>query len=103
LVLEDSDEFRIRNNITINDHTNKIDDNNDICDKQYYFFVTGGSGFLGSHIINTIINNYKNSKIICLIRSNRNKTAKERLLDTLKFYKISMDSEIMCDFYFSNM
>ncbi len=47
--------------------------------------LTGATGFVGAHVLNKLISETK-ANIYCLVRSSKNKTAKERLQDTMNFY-----------------
>lgn len=48
--------------------------------------LTGATGFLGSHILEALLKRDSESKIYCLVRSNKKQKARRRLEDTLEFY-----------------
>lgn len=47
--------------------------------------LTGATGFLGAHILDSYIKNEK-GKIYCLVRQKGNTGAKDRVIETLRFY-----------------
>lgn len=71
------DETLSKNNIESND--DKIEE------KVGNILLTGVTGFLGAHILDKFFDNY-NGKIYCLLRKKNNKSIKDRVKETLKFY-----------------
>lgn len=55
-------------------------------EKSNNILLTGVTGFLGSHILESLLHRDSESKIYCLVRSNKDKTAGRRFEDTLEFY-----------------
>ncbi len=55
--------------------------------EKYNIFLTGSTGFFGSHLISELLDNKENiNKIYCAIRPRKNTTPKKRLLNKIKFY-----------------
>lgn len=54
--------------------------------------LTGATGFLGVHILECLVKK-TDLKIICLIRGKDNREAKERLVETMKNYKLHFEDE----------
>lgn len=57
-------------------------------------FLTGTTGYLGVHILLNLIKNYKDFKIICLVREKKN-NASQRLHQHLSYYSPENIDEIM--------
>lgn len=56
--------------------------------------LTGANGFLGCFILQSLLSKSSSTcKIYCIIRGKNNQNAKQRLLDSLDFYKIDFDEE----------
>jgi len=56
--------------------------------------LTGGTGFLGIHVLHDLIEHYDN-KIYCLVRGNKEKNAQARLEEYLTFYFGRSYTELM--------
>lgn len=56
-------------------------------DKKYNVLLTGATGFFGNHLLIEMLNNtHKIRKIYCPIRSKKNISAKQRLINKVDFY-----------------
>lgn len=51
-------------------------------------FLTGGSGFIGAHILNSLLRN-SNYRIYCLVHSPNEKLGWKKLQDTMLFFRLS--------------
>lgn len=65
--------------------------NIDVVDKKFKFnianvFLTGATGFLGVHLLKTLIDNKEVKKVYCLVRHNEKSTSFNRMRNTLKNY-----------------
>lgn len=60
-------------------------ENENFEDNEYNILLTGGTGFLGAHIIDSYMKN-TNSKIYCLVRSKSNESPEQRLKEKLNFF-----------------
>ena len=57
-------------------------------------FLTGGTGFLGSHILKNLINSFKNTIIYCLVRNKSNLLIHERvkpIIGDLNLYNLGIE------------
>ena len=52
--------------------------------KRNNIFLTGSTGFLGIHVLNSLLNTKNN--IYCLVRSTSNKSSEQRLIEMYKYY-----------------
>lgn len=63
-----------------------LDEINDKVSMPKHILLTGVTGFLGSHILAELLNNYDDIKIYCLVRSKPNKSNIARLFEILHYY-----------------
>lgn len=56
-----------------------------------YILLTGATGFIGIHLLADLLQHTR-AKIFCLVRAKEPDNARQRILDSLCFYKLSMSS-----------
>jgi fatty acid CoA ligase FadD9 len=56
----------------------------------FTIFVTGVTGFVGSHVLYFCLKNYLTSQVVCLVRSQGEKRGWERLKRTLEYFKLEI-------------
>ena len=65
----------------------------DVLARPQHIFLTGSTGFVGSHLLEELLQQHPQASIYCLVRAESEKMAKKRLTDTFDKFKLKWHAD----------